>query len=217
MSLIIAAASMKILPDEIPMHYNLKGVADRMGSKYEMFLYPVVVGAMALLWQLIINHYSKKLKSAEDEKTAAELKNNIKVLQITSVVIMLMEIIMQLIGTYNAFRYTEAEALKMPGGISTASGAIIGIVLAVLGNIMPKAKRNAVFGLRTPWSMENDRTWSESNRFGGVMLFVSGILITAGAFLLKSEMILIFMMIILLAAVIASVIYSYFAYLKYKD
>ena len=45
---------------------------------------------------------------------------------------------------------------------------ILGALLIFCGNIMPKAGRNAVFGLRTRWSMKNDRVWQQqSQRFCG--------------------------------------------------
>ena len=50
----------------------------------------------------------------------------------------------------------------------------VGIMLVILGNLMPKVKRNGLFGLRTSWSMENDEIWNKSQRFGGKAAVVCG-------------------------------------------
>ena len=54
------------------------------------------------------------------------------------------------------------------------TGAGVGLLLVVLGNFMPKARRNAWFGLRTSWSMANDRVWQKSQRFGGMATVACG-------------------------------------------
>ena len=54
------------------------------------------------------------------------------------------------------------------------TGAGVGLLLVVLGNFMPKARRNAWFGLRTSWSMANDRVWQKSQRFGGMAAVACG-------------------------------------------
>ena len=58
-----------------------------------------------------------------------------------------------------------------------------GILLVVLGNIMPKVRRNSVFGLRTKWSLANDRVWQKSQRFGGFASVAAGFLLIFLAFL----------------------------------
>ena len=55
------------------------------------------------------------------------------------------------------------------------TGIAIGILLVILGNIMPKMRRNAMFGLRTKWSMTNDSVWQKSQRFGGIASVLCGL------------------------------------------
>ena len=45
-----------------------------------------------------------------------------------------------------------------------------------LGNKMPKATRNSLYGLRTKWSMADDVCWQKSQRLGGYLLMGTGIL-----------------------------------------
>ena len=60
-------------------------------------------------------------------------------------------------------------------GAMKFTGIAIGILLVILGNIMPKMRRNAMFGLRTKWSMTNDSVWQKSQRFGGIASVLCGL------------------------------------------
>lgn len=47
--IIISAISVFFLEDSIPMHYNSDGVVNRMGSKYEIFIYPVLILLLGII------------------------------------------------------------------------------------------------------------------------------------------------------------------------
>ena len=55
---------------------------------------------------------------------------------------------------------------ESPIGIFT--GVTVGIGLMLLGNYLPKVKRNYSFGCKTPWALDNDQNWRLTHRFGGV-------------------------------------------------
>lgn len=217
LSLIIAAAAVKFFPEEIPAHYNAQGIVDRMGSKYEVFIYPAMIVGLSVFWQIFINFFRKKLKNAENEKEIAETQNNLKVLFITAILVLFMQIAFQAFSIYKVFEYTDGEIQKLNFDIFSLTGIIAGIILAVTGNILPKVKRNSIFGLRTAWSMKNDRTWSESNRFCGILLFAGGILAIAVSLVFKNIVVLLAIALIVLAVCIAGVVFSYCACKKYGD
>ena len=82
---------------------------------------------------------------------------------------------------------------------------------------MPKAKNNAIFGLRTKWSRANDLTWKKSQRFGGVAIIITGIAIIAICIFVKKSPLweyISFGLLLLLLPI--SVIGSYIIYRKYK-
>ena len=49
-SLIAAAAAMKFLPDEVPINYNVVGEVGGRGSKYWLFLFPLIACIYLLLF-----------------------------------------------------------------------------------------------------------------------------------------------------------------------
>lgn len=80
---------------------------------------------------------------------------------------------------------TLSESLY-PGHISVSNVCIIlvGLLFTFIGNIMPKAKDNFTFGLRTPWTLSNTDVWNKTHRLGGKLFFGVGLLlIFSGLFL----------------------------------
>ena len=63
-----------------------------------------------------------------------------------------------------------------------------GLSLLPLGTAMPKVKRNGVLGLRTKWSMANDRCWELCQRAGGKSLLLTGVLLIAGSLLIGNRL-----------------------------
>lgn len=214
--MIITAAVIDDVPDKIPMHYDFQGNADRYGSKYELFIYPCLMVVMAVMWLLLLRHFRKKTDS-DDEKTAAEAKTNLKVIYISSVVMMLMELGFQIGSVVTALRSVENPENPMPDSVISWIIAVLGIAMMIVGNLMPKTRRNGLFGLRTAWSVKNDKIWFESNRFAGVSFFICGVFMTAAALMLEGMIVVNSTMILLLIVVFASVAYSYIMYKKYKD
>lgn len=54
---------------------------------------------------------------------------------------------------------------------------IIGVIMIVLGAIMPFTKSNMYLGIRTKQSMNDENTWKTSQRFGGVLFIIGGIFV----------------------------------------
>ena len=52
-----------ILPGEVPVHFNAAGVADRMGSKFETLLIPLMTGAVTILFTLVSGVLAKHTES----------------------------------------------------------------------------------------------------------------------------------------------------------
>ncbi len=50
----------------------------------------------------------------------------------------------------------------------------VGVGMVILGNIMPKLRRNSLVGLRTPWSQSSEVVWKKSQRVGGILFMAAG-------------------------------------------
>ncbi|HZK61621.1 MAG TPA: SdpI family protein, partial [Anaerovoracaceae bacterium] len=63
---------------------------------------------------------------------------------------------------------------------------LVGVLFAIIGNMMPKFKNNFFIGIRTPWTLANEEVWNRTHRLGGIMWFFGGLVIIAAAILLSS-------------------------------
>ena len=87
-------------------------------------------------------------------------------------------IFFSLLGFYfmlKAMNYNAAAQQQVSfSAVNRLVGVGIGFLLVILGNIMPKMRRNSFFGLRTKWSMANNSVWQRSQRFGGISSVIAG-------------------------------------------
>jgi uncharacterized membrane protein len=72
-------------------------------------------------------------------------------------------------------------ALGYPVQIERIIPIGIGVLLIVVGNLLPRARPNWFVGIRTPWTLSSDRVWEKTHRFGGRVFVAGGILITITA------------------------------------
>lgn len=202
--------------DKVAMHYDINGNVDRYGSKYENFIFPVSMIAITIFWLIFIWYYEKKAKSASQEKEREEAKSNAKVIYFVAGGMTVMFGVMQCFFLYGNLVQERDNLNYLPFDINVVTNVLLGILLIVLGNYLPKTKLNATVGVRTPWSMQNDIVWVKSNRFGGMAGVFSGLVIIIQALLIKGmTSTLITVGIIVLFAII-STIYSYYIYKNLK-
>ena len=78
--IIISIVSLFFLDDNIPMHYDVRGVVDRMGSKYEIIIYPIIILILGLIGISTIKKYENKYNVSKDNKTKMSYLNNIEIM-----------------------------------------------------------------------------------------------------------------------------------------
>lgn len=155
-----SAVLMVLMPNTVPAHYNFAGEIDRWGSKYENLIFP----AITVLVGAAVAFIAKKTEKAVPKR----------VLLWTGVCSILL---LNVVGFYFMLRDLSAVPEMSTNVADNAVKLMsigVGIMLVILGNLMPKVKRNGLFGLRTSWSMENDEIWNKSQRFGGKAAVVCG-------------------------------------------
>jgi uncharacterized membrane protein len=89
--------------------------------------------------------------------------------------------------------------------------AAVGVLLIVVGNALPRVRPNWWFGIRTPWTLSNDRVWERTHRVSGYVFVALGVL-ALGALVLPIGITASAMGVIGLAAAVWSIGYSYYVY-----
>ena len=211
-SIILTAVALQFMPDSVPMHYNAAGEIDRWGSKYENFIFPILIIVFTLFWHLLILYYEKKVVKTTVEKECAEILSNIKVIKIVGVSVTCMFVVMQGFFLYSAYVEANTNATSACIDFGNLTCILCGVLFIVIGNFMPKTKKNPVAGVRVKWSMYNDTTWMKSNRFGAVALMITGVLIVVTAIFVKENVALLCMIAYIIADMFFTLIYSYRVY-----
>ncbi|GAA2841516.1 putative membrane protein [Aminobacter aminovorans] len=61
----------------------------------------------------------------------------------------------------------------------------LGVMLLLLGNVMPKTQPNAIAGVRLPWIMNDPALWRATQRLTGMLFVAGGILLVVCASLVQ--------------------------------
>ena len=157
--LVLTCVFLILAPDQVPVHFDINGNVDRMGSKFEFLLFPGI-GVVAMLASV----YGTKKSGKGNVKTAA----------ISTICLLAFMLVL-----FSYFMWMALDPDTVLEGLGQL--ALRGILLLlmvlfiVLGNIMPKARRNSFMGLRTKWSMYSDTCWQKSQRLCGYVMMLCGV------------------------------------------
>jgi uncharacterized membrane protein len=154
---------LSLAPDTIPAHYNAAGVIDRWGSKHEYLLFPAITALMGIFFAFVLRNEEKKGR-----------KSNAKMVLVVGILVLIHFNAMWILFFVNALKATELAEGFVFG--TKAMNLVLMASFIPLGNQMPKAQKNTLFGLRTKWSMADDLCWQKSQRFGGYLMMGTGAL-----------------------------------------
>ena len=174
------------LPQQIPSHWNANGEIDGWSSKgFAVFGLPFIMLAV---------QYLCVLATAADPKKA---NHPDKVLQLVLWIIPLLSVILLSI--------TYAVALGEEVQMDVVMPVLVGLVLTLVGNYMPKCKQNYTIGIKIPWTLHSEENWNRTHRFAGRLWVVCGLGIMVTGFLGGFW----YAMTLTLLMVLAPVLYSY--------
>ena len=179
------------LPEEMPTHWSAVGEIDGWSSK------PFAIFGLPLL--MLVIHWVCVLGTSADPK-----KNNHsgKVLHLVFWIVPVLSVVLHTV--------TYAAALGKEVRMELVMPVIIGLVLAIVGNYLPKCKQNYTIGIKIPWTLSSEKNWNRTHRFAGRLWVACGIVIILTGFFGGFW---IFLGIALLM-VLAPLIYSYILFRK---
>jgi uncharacterized membrane protein len=206
---------LSFMPDIVPVHFDIHGVADRWGSKYENLIMSGCMAAMIAMWFGVDAGYRKTIKQSDDEKAVAEAMSNIKVLNVTFTAVTVMFAFLNFAILYMSCSQIEGF-VGQEIDIMKIVTILLGASFILTGNIMPKARNNATVGFRLPWTRFNDATWQKCNRVAGIVMVVSGILSIVAGLVFNGMLSIMVMLFISFIAITVLTIYAYEIYRKEK-
>jgi immunity protein, SdpI family len=94
---------------------------------------------------------------------------------------------------------------------------IVGAMFAVIGNFLGKTRSNWFLGIRTPWTLSSERSWTRTHRLAGYLFVAAGLLTVLLAVLAPAWVLMWGLLGSVGLAALIPVIYSYFAWREDPD
>jgi len=183
------------MPDEMASHWNIKGeVDDYMLKFWGLFLMPIISLGLFLLFILI--------------PKIDPLKDNIEKFRkyfdafIVLIIVFLFYIYLLSIFWNLGFRF-DMGRLMVPA---------LGILFYYCGILVENAKRNWFIGIRTPWTLSNEKVWEKTHKIGGKLFKIAGLIAFLGIFFPNYSFYFILVPVLLVA--VYTIAYSYSEYQK---
>jgi len=196
-SLAIAIYYIVVVNEQIPANWDALGNVRSYASPLILLIYP----AVALATSLLLMFLPKIDPKGKNIQESSALKAMIIALPLFMIAIQIMNVL----AINNASIFTDLRIVAI----------LVGILMVVIGYYTPSIKPNYMFGIRTAWTLHNEKVWTKTHEASGKWFVASGVLFFICAFL-KSPWNFWIPMAVMMAVVLAAVIYSYILYKNEK-
>jgi len=181
------------LPERLPTHWHARGVVNGWSSRaLGAWLMPGIMAAMALVLPLLPNIDPRQVNFEKFRGTYD--------LVINAIITMVGVIHVAMLGA----------GLGWPVSMERITPLMVGGLFLILGNVMPRARPNWMFGIRTPWTLSNDRVWERTHRLGGYLFVGAGLLLLLSAALPAAALPVVIIGVVVVA--VTPLVYSYVAW-----
>ena len=170
--LVVTAVAVSIfyyskLPDQMATHWDASGQPNGYSNRFlGAWLLPLI---MAVVWLILraIPHIDPR--RANYEKFSG-MYDALVILILGFMLVMHVVVLMAATGAP-----IRMERVAMP---------VVGVFIAIMGLLIPKAHPNWFVGIRTPWTLTSDLSWERTHRIGGPLFVVLGLLMVATTFIM---------------------------------
>ena len=160
---ILALALYDKLPAQIAVHFDQTGAPDNYLPKaLAVFGLPVFMAAINAFTHFMLDHDPRRENASATMKLVAKWS-----IPVISVIVMPVTLFM-------------AMGAEIP--ITMLVTGLVGVMLVLCGNYLPKSRRNYTVGIKLPWTLDSDDNWNKTHRFAGPVWVVGGFLFIATAF-----------------------------------
>jgi uncharacterized membrane protein len=166
--LAVSAWAWPQIPDaaQVPIHWGFDGQPNGWAPKWEaLLLLPILTVGIALLLAAaprIDPRYGNLQRSATAYWAIATAG------------VVLMAVI-------------HVAAVLIATGRSVDIGLVVSLAVGglfiVIGNFLGKTRSSWIFGIRTPWTLSSERSWTRTHRLGGYLFMLLGLLVIGTAIL----------------------------------
>jgi len=185
------------MPIDMASHWNAQGQVDGYVSKFwGLFLLPIISLGLFFLFILI----------PKIDPLKANIEKFRKYFDGFVVLIILFLFYLYLLTIFWNFGVQFSMNQVLPPAF--------GILFFYCGILIEKAKRNWFIGIRTPWTLSNEKVWDKTHFIGGRLFKAAGLVALLGVFFQNHAILFVIVPVILVS--LFTIVYSYFEYQKEK-
>ena len=150
------------MPEKIPTHWDIHGEVDAYTPKEGAWAYFYLMPAGLFVW-VAITWVLPKI-SPEQFSVDSFMDTYGYLMALVSCLFAYMHGVLLWI------------ALHPASGFTTPFSIGFFLMFALLGNVLGKTRKNFWIGVRTPWTLADDRVWNQTHRLTGWLFVAYGVL-----------------------------------------
>lgn len=154
----IATIALALLPEgtRLPVHWNLAGEADRhAGAAFALFAPVAMCAGLSLVFAVL----------PRIEPLQNRMEGSAALYRVTWIALLAVMVMVQLLVAAPAFGWTIPMTLPF---------VAVGLLLIVIGNVLPKSRPGFFVGIRTPWALLDTDNWIATHRLGAWTMMAGG-------------------------------------------
>lgn len=184
--IILGAALYSRLPDTVVTHWGFNNEPNGWSPKWmACFGIPLIMAAINFVLSVV----------ADKEETAVRTSNTVMNIARWTVPVLSMLLVPMMLFS----------ALGVPFDVEKIASAIVSLLLIVIGNYLPKCRRNKYVGIRLPWTLKSDENWDKTHRLSGYVWMLGGLIMVIVTWIGRPQITLI----VLLAIILIPTVYSF--------
>ena len=195
--LAISAWAWGRVPDDaqIPIHWGIDGQPNGYAPKWVGFLFTPALGLVLGAVFLVIPRIDPRR-----EHLIASTRAWVAITGSAMVLLVLVH------------AAVVAAALGATFDMGRVVAIVIGGLFVVIGNFLGKTRSNWFMGIRTPWTLSSERSWTKTHRLGGRLFMAVGLLSIVLGLLTSDQVVFYALLPGILVAALAPIVYSYFVW-----
>jgi uncharacterized membrane protein len=199
---VASAIAWPMVPERFPLHYDLYGKVDHWGTRPEAAIPLLILPAVSVVMYLFL-----LVLPLIDPGRANYNRFGVVYWVIRFVVLANFAVLHAVVLVSTLGHVVDVARIMLLSA---------GVMLLVMGSVMGKVRPNWFVGVRTPWTLSSKLSWTHSQRAGGWMFIVVGLLTLPAAFLPAPWNIAVFLGALILGP-LGLVVYSYLVWRRDTD
>jgi uncharacterized membrane protein len=158
------------LPERMPTHWSANGEVNGWSSRlWGAWLVPIVMSVVWLVMRAVPHIDPRKANYAK----FSGMYEALVILVLAFMLIMHVVVL--------------AAATGVPVRMDRVVMPFVGVFIAAIGILIPRAAPNWFVGIRTPWTLSSDLAWEQTHKLGGRLFIAFGLLMIAAGFIAPNQ------------------------------